>query len=370
MTDRVLILGGRGRIGSNVMQDLIAHTQAQITITGRHRASETEFSPQVQPQVQFLTLDLADRDGLRDAIASHNLVIHCAGPFLYRDASVLKTCIEMGVNYLDVSDNRAFIQKAFPYHEAAGAAGVTAIINTGVFPGISNSMVRQAIEQLDQPETIHLSYGVAGSGGAGVTVMRTTFLGLTEPFEAWIDNQWHQVKPYSDRETVHFPQPYGKVGVYWFDVPETVTLVNSFPVKTVITKFGSIPDIYNHLTWITAHLFPADWLRKPENIEYLSQLSYRMTQFSDRISGIGIAIRAQVTGYKENQPVTVVSTLVHENTAAAAGAGTGSIAQFILAGQLSKPGIWSVEQALTTELFEPAMQHRNIQIHLQTNPLT
>lgn len=364
MTDRVLILGGQGRIGSSVMQDLIAHTPAQITITGRHRTSQTVLAP----RVQFLSLDLADREGLRRAIASHDLVIHCAGPFLYRDASVLKICIEMGVNYLDVSDNRAFIHKAFADREAATAAGVTAIINTGVFPGISNSLVRQAIEHLDQPETIHLSYGVAGSGGAGVTVMRTTFLGLLDPFEVWIDNQWRQVKPYSDRETIHFPQPYGKVGVYWFDIPETVTLVKSFPVKTVITKFGSIPDIYNHLTWLTARLFPADWLRKPENIEYLSQLSYRMTQLSDRISGIGITIRSQVTGYQENQPVTVVSTLVHENTAAAAGAGTGSIAQFILAGQLRKPGVWSVEQALATELFEQAMQHRKINIHLQITP--
>jgi saccharopine dehydrogenase-like NADP-dependent oxidoreductase len=95
-----------------------------------------------------------------------------------------------------------------------------------------------------------------------------------------------------------------------------------------------------------------------------------MTQLSDRISGIGIAIRAQVTGYQAGKPVTVISTLVHENTAAAAGAGTGSIAQSILAGQLSKPGIWSVEQALTTELFEQAMQRRNIQIYSQTTPLT
>ncbi|MCL6750784.1 saccharopine dehydrogenase NADP-binding domain-containing protein, partial [Nostoc sp. CCCryo 231-06] len=35
MTDSVLILGGRGRIGSSVAQDLATHTQAKITITGR-----------------------------------------------------------------------------------------------------------------------------------------------------------------------------------------------------------------------------------------------------------------------------------------------------------------------------------------------
>jgi saccharopine dehydrogenase-like NADP-dependent oxidoreductase len=60
------------------------------------------------------------------------------------------------------------------------------------------------------------------------TVMRTTFLGLQEPFEAWIDHQWQSVKPYSDRETVQFPEPYGKAGVYWFDMPEAFTLVDSF----------------------------------------------------------------------------------------------------------------------------------------------
>ncbi|WP_322096549.1 MULTISPECIES: hypothetical protein [Planktothricoides] len=89
-------------------------------------------------------------------------------------------------------------------------------------------MTRQAVEQLDQAESIHLSYVVAGSGGAGVTVMRTTFyatwrqvlylgrpqdrtgfstwgdpktavaLELQHSFDAWIDGQWQRVKPYSD----------------------------------------------------------------------------------------------------------------------------------------------------------------------------
>lgn len=242
MTDQVLILGGRGRIGSSVAHDLATHTQAQITITGRDATSGKQVSPQLEPQVQFLALDLADIEGLRNAIANSNLVIHCAGPFHYRDARVLRTCIEQGVNYLDVSDHPSFTLKALECCDDASAAGITAIINTGIFPGISNSMVLQGVEQFDEPEHIHLSYLVSGSGGAGVTVMRTTFLGLQRPFEAWINGQWQEVKPYSDRETVEFPPPYGRTGVYWFNMPETFTLPNAFPVKTVITKFGSVPD--------------------------------------------------------------------------------------------------------------------------------
>ncbi|MFN6515296.1 MAG: saccharopine dehydrogenase family protein [Nostoc sp. CreGUA01] len=364
MTDRVLILGGRGRIGSSVAQDLASYTQAQITITGRSAETGKSVSLSSGGQVEFLVLDLAEIDKLREAIANSNLVIHCAGPFHYRDTNVLETCIAQGVNYLDVSDHRSYTNKALNYHQQAAAAGVTAIINTGIFPGISNSMVRQGVEQFEQPEKIHLSYLVSGSGGAGITVMRTTFLGLQHPFEAWINGKWEIVKPYSEREIVNFPPPYEDSGVYWFDMPETFTLPKAFPsVKTVITKFGSVPDFYNHLTWMAAHIFPKWLMQRRYMIEFLSHVSHSMTDFTDSLSGIGVAVRSEVTGKKNGKTAVYCSNLVHENTATASGCGTGSIAQLLLENKLKKPGVFPVEEALPTDLFEYTMQSRGIKIH-------
>lgn len=112
MTDRVLILGGRGRIGGSVAQDLLTHTQAEIIVTGR-----TPAQTQVNKSLQYIVLDLAEVEKLRRAIASVNIVVHCAGPFHFRDANVLKICIEQGVNYVDVSDHRSFTSKALQYHD-------------------------------------------------------------------------------------------------------------------------------------------------------------------------------------------------------------------------------------------------------------
>ncbi|MCC5608892.1 saccharopine dehydrogenase NADP-binding domain-containing protein [Nostoc sp. CHAB 5834] len=364
MTDSVLILGGRGRIGSTVAQDLATHTQAQITITGRSAEFGKAVSLSSGGQVQFLILDLAEVDKLQDAIANSNLVIHCAGPFHYRDTNVLETCIAQGVNYVDVSDHRSYTSKALNFSEQAAAAGVTAIINTGIFPGISNSMVRQGVEQFDKPEKIHLSYLVSGSGGAGITVMRTTFLGLQYPFETWIDGKWKIIKPYSERELVDFPPPYGRTGVYWFDMPETFTLPKAFPsVKTVITKFGSVPDFYNHLTWIAAHIFPKWLMQRRYMIEFLSHVSHSMTDVTNNFTGIGVAVRSEVTGQKDGETAVYCSTVVHENTAVASGCGTGSIAQLLLEGKLKKPGVFAVEEALPTDLFEEVMQSRGIKIN-------
>lgn len=295
---QVLIIGGCGRIGSSIARDVLAHTEdIEVTITGRHSHLGTVLAEQMGSRVRFLELELADREAVKQAIAPAHLVLHSAGPFHYRDTNVLQQCIEQGVNYADVSDERTFTQKALSFQDAAQAAGVTAVVNTGVFPGISNSMVRQGIETLDTADSVQLSYVVAGSGGAGVTVMRTTFIGLQHPFPAWLDGTWKTVKPYTARETLEFPA-YGKASVYWYDMPEAITLQQTFPVNNIITKFGVVPDFYNHATWSMAHLLPSAVLQSRATVEFLSNVSYSMTSVTDRFSGTGVAMRCDIRGQK------------------------------------------------------------------------
>lgn len=378
MTQQVLILGGSGRIGSRVAADLLQHTLATVVIAGRNleagkRALRMLHSIEdtfVQ-RCCFVPIDLENWSELQTAIAQSDLVIHCAGAFHHRNASVLKFCIDAGVNYVDVSDHPSFTCKAIALKSKAESAGITAIVNTGIFPGISNSMVRRDIEQLDQADKVHLSYVVGGSGGAGLTVMRSTFLGLQRPFEAWINGKREKIKPYSKREVIHFPH-YGKVGVYWFDMPESFTVADTFPVRTVVTKFGSVPRFYNYLTWSVARSWHPRLLQSKTVIEFLSRVSFAMTRISDRFSGVGVAIHSEVIGWKYGQPVRCRSTLYHPNTAQAAGIGTGTIAQLLLSGALKCPGVWTPEQALTTPMFETAMQSRGIEIQqaLFSNPLS
>ena len=360
MGQRVLIVGGSGCIGRSVAADLLRYTDVTMTLTGRR--SQPPFA--LEPRQTYLSMPLADHDRVRDAISHHDLVIHCAGPFRTRDFNILSLCIEQKMPYIDVADSPDYVSEALAFSDVAKAAGVTCIVSTGVFPGISNSLVRQGIEQLDQAENLHLSYLVAGSGGAGLTVMRTTFIELQTPFEAWVNGQRVAIQPYSEREVLLFPAPYNTgAGVYWFNTVEALTLVKSFPqLKSVITKFGSLPDVYNRLTGLMT-LLPHGWLQRPAVVEFLSQVSYAMTQVTDRFSGTGIAMRLALQGYQQERPVTYLATATHADTAEAAGFGTGGVAELVLAGQLEKPGVWPVEQVLSTELFEETLAERGLTIY-------
>lgn len=367
---RVLIIGGCGRIGGNIAKDILHHTDAEVTITGRNPELGKTALERLGAKVQFQILDLANQHQLNEAIAKADLVVHSAGPFHYRDANVLRTCIEQRVNYADVSDERSFTRKALALRTEAAEAGVTAVINTGVFPGISNSMVRKGVESLDSADSIQLSYIVAGSGGAGVTVMRTTFIGLQRPFEAWLNGKWQPIKPYTAREKLRFPHPYGEAHVYWYDMPEAITLQETFPVQNVITKFGVVPDFYNHATWSMAHWLPPAVLRSRQTVEFLAQVSHFMTDVTDRFSGTGVAMRCDVKGQRAGEVAHYVSSFIHESAAVATGLGTGSIAELLLKGQLDRPGVYPVEQILPTDLFMQTMASRDLQIQEETAPVS
>lgn len=359
-TPKVLVIGGRGRIGRSAATDILTYTSAQVTITGRNADSPPEINN--KSNCTFQSLLLEDKVAVESAIAHHDLIIHCAGPFRSRNHHVLTSCIAQGKPYIDVADSPDYVNQALKYREQAKTAGVTAIISTGIFPGISGSMVRQGIEQLDTAESVHLSYLVAGSGGAGVTVMRTTFIELQTPFMSKINGRWRPIEPYSQREVLNFPR-YGKGGVYWFNTVEALTVADTFPeLKTIVTKFGSVPDYYNRMTWLMARL-PKSILKNKALVESVSQISYKMTQVTDPKTGVGIAMRMKIDGQKDGKSASYLATFEHEDTAFCAGCGTGSIAQLILSGKLNKPGVWPVEQALSTTLFEETLTQRNLSVN-------
>ena len=137
-------------------------------------------------------------------------------------------------------------------------------------------------------------------------------------------------------------------------------MAQSFPQLTsVVTKFGSLPDIYNRLMHLMMAM-PPSWLKRPAMVEFLSQVSYAMTQVTDRFSGTGIAMRLAIQGQLHGKAATYLATATHSDTAEAAGYGTGRIAQLVLSGELSCPGVWPVERALPTVLFEKALAERGL----------
>ena len=157
---------------------------------------------------------------------------------------MLEASIAAGVPYLDVCDDTEYSQRAKKLHSKAQAAGVPAITTGGIYPGVSNVMAAHMIsmarkeynenfeyvdtvpptEETSQPTRVLYSYYTAGSGGAGPTILNTTFLLAGEDVVAYKDGQAMTLPPVSNRRVVDFGPETGRKGVWLYSLPEVVRL--------------------------------------------------------------------------------------------------------------------------------------------------
>ncbi len=132
MTDYRIVVLGAGMVGGAIAADLCRdHAVTAVDVDQQRLAALAARHP-LATQVA----DLSDPAAIRRVIGPADLVIGAAPGFL--GFAVLRTVIEAGKNVVDIS---FFDEDPFALDAAARAAGVTAVVDCGVAPGLSNMIL-------------------------------------------------------------------------------------------------------------------------------------------------------------------------------------------------------------------------------------
>ncbi|XP_066340858.1 uncharacterized protein [Miscanthus floridulus] len=190
-TARVLVLGGTGRVGGSTATALSRlRPDLGILVGGRNREKGESVAAKLGGQSEFVHVDTRDAGMLEQALQGVDLVVHTAGPFQRaEECTVLQAAISTKTPYIDVCDDTDYSWRTKGFHEQAKAAGVPAITTAGIYPGVSNVMaaelVHAARSENGEPERLRFFYYTAGTGGAGPTILATSFLLLGEDVIAY-----------------------------------------------------------------------------------------------------------------------------------------------------------------------------------------
>lgn len=189
---RVLVLGGTGRVGGSTATALSNLCPSlQILVAGRNREKGEALVAKLGGNSGFARVDINDANSLETALKDVDLVVHAAGPFQQAErCTVLEAAINTKTAYLDVCDDTTYASRAKSFMDQALAANVPAITTGGIYPGVSNVMAAELIraaesESQDKPERLRFYYYTAGTGGAGPTILATSFLLLGEEVVAY-----------------------------------------------------------------------------------------------------------------------------------------------------------------------------------------
>ena len=147
---KILVLGG-GLVGRVIARDLAGEKDLQVTVADASPATRTRLGAE---GLGTAALDLRDDAAVRNAVADTDVVVGAApGHMGFR---LLKLVIEAGKPYADI----AFMPEDFLELDGlARERGVTAVVDCGVAPGLSNLLCGRAAHEFDDVERMLILVG-------------------------------------------------------------------------------------------------------------------------------------------------------------------------------------------------------------------
>ena len=139
---KITVLGS-GLIGNAIVRDLAQEDQYKITAVDLSQQALDKLKAEVP--VECIKANLQEDGRIASIVADSELVISAVPGFM--GFETLKRIIDAGKNVVDIA---FFGEDPFLLNDLAKAKGVTAVVDCGVAPGLSNVIVGYLENQLDR----------------------------------------------------------------------------------------------------------------------------------------------------------------------------------------------------------------------------
>ena len=151
-----MIYGANGYTGELIAREAARRGERPI-LAGRDAAAVGKLAQELGLEWRAFPLDAPD---LRDI----QLVLHCAGPFLYTSAPMVKACLEAGAHYLDITGEIAVFEAVMRKDAAAKQRGVTLLPGVGFDVVPTDCRAAKLAQRLPGADELWLAFDTGGAG--------------------------------------------------------------------------------------------------------------------------------------------------------------------------------------------------------------
>ncbi|MCX6558297.1 MAG: saccharopine dehydrogenase family protein [Candidatus Aminicenantes bacterium] len=152
MKQKKIIVLGSGLIGAPIAIDLAGDASFAVSVVDI--SSDSLRKCAAGKSVKTIQVDLSDAAKVKELVSGHDMVLNAVPGFL--GFQTLKAVIEAGKDVVDIA---FFPEDPFLLDELAQKNGVTAIVDCGVAPGMSNILVGHVHHLLDKTHSALIYVG-------------------------------------------------------------------------------------------------------------------------------------------------------------------------------------------------------------------
>jgi hypothetical protein len=261
---KILVLGGYGTFGGRLAQLLADEASVTLIIAGRSREKAKAFCNKL-PSAATLIPHMFDRDGDLETqlkALSPNVVADASGPFQNYGSDpyrVVKTCLALGINYLDLADGSDFVADIGQFDKTAKERGIFILSGVSSFPVLTAAVVRELAKDMKQLHSIQGGIAPSPYAGVGENVIRAIAGYAGQPVK--LTRGGNPAIGFGLTETLRTTiAPPGKLPLHnirfsLVDVPDLQVILREWPgLDSIWMGAGPVPEILhralNGLAWL------------------------------------------------------------------------------------------------------------------------
>ncbi|RLI46743.1 hypothetical protein DRO69_02380 [Candidatus Bathyarchaeota archaeon] len=376
----VLVLG-YGNTGAVIARDLASTSKANIVVADKRPLKTKQLADETgSDKITAEQVDVTDHNELTKLLRKDfNVVVNST--FYQFNINVMSAAIESGVNYLDLGGLYHVTLKQLELDDQAKKAGTTAILGCGCAPGITNILAMHGANKLDKVDSVYMYSGTAvfkKMTGVKIAYAVPTLLDeLTMNAYSYRNGKIVEVPPFSEEETLRFPEPIGEVKAYKVIHSELATIPHTINkgIKNVAFRIITSPAAVSKLKMLDeigltskktinikgVSMSPREFLEK-----YFSSLPRPKIKKGDEVHIVRVDVIGEKDGEKTQCTFDVINDAKPEWNASASGFVTGVpasiIAQMLAHGDIQLKGVLPSEVCVKPEPFIAELEERGIKI--------
>jgi saccharopine dehydrogenase-like NADP-dependent oxidoreductase len=156
---KVVVLGGYGHYGRFIARKLAERDiVTTLVVAGRSLEKAQAQADLLGAKAVARRVDLFEGTEVPQALRDTDLIVNAAGPDHLTAIPALRLAITAGANYCDLNISWQATVEALAMSQDAQAAGITAIIGIGAFPGLFSLLAMQGVGRFDQVKALRVGY--------------------------------------------------------------------------------------------------------------------------------------------------------------------------------------------------------------------
>lgn len=190
---RILIAGGYGAVGQEVVKLISQRSDMTAVVGGRNRDKARKCAEQFDCEWQVMDLD--DLESIKVNLHSIDIVINAFIPSDAYHVDLAEMAIGAGTHYLDVNAFIGYSERVMKLDPVAKEKDVTLITALGAYPGIPALLIADAMHHFSEIKSSNIYFAMGGKleGMTPLAISGLDYMMNVTPMK-WKDDHWENAE--------------------------------------------------------------------------------------------------------------------------------------------------------------------------------